>query len=237
MAAFAAPGDPPSYAEAFNKAFDPSYALEVDDAADGTTPEWEHVSFHTLDMGKVTITTGRIAACDPFVFIDTPHPYAQAVPNGDFPVRLAVVSGSLSDGRIAFARVDFASAPAVSWRMAVTEGQDLAKLKPDHIYGYGVDAGTGSFFDPAAGDAALKLLNANENAWEKWQADGERNGKNARLKPNFFLNLPMPPGNIVMFASGWGDGFYASWFGYDAKGNVVALVTDFQVIAWERARN
>jgi hypothetical protein len=30
--------------------------------------------------------------------------------------------------------------------------------------------------------------------------------------------------------------FYASWFGYDADGNVAALVTDFQTIEWTTAR-
>lgn len=44
----------------------------------------------------------------------------------------------------------------------------------------------------------------------------------------------MGPGNIIMFTSGWGDGFYASWFGYDAQGHVAALVTDFTVVDWAK---
>jgi len=36
-----------------------------------------------------------------------------------------------------------------------------------------------------------------------------------------------------MFSSGFGDGFYASYFGLDASGEVVALVTDFAVVDWD----
>jgi hypothetical protein len=37
-------------------------------------------------------------------------------------------------------------------------------------------------------------------------------------------------GNLIAFSSGWGDGCYASFFGYDAHDNLVCLVTDFQVL-------
>ena len=37
--------------------------------------------------------------------------------------------------------------------------------------------------------------------------------------------------NVICFHSGWGDGFYASYFGYDDAGAIVCLLTDFGVIA------
>ena len=36
--------------------------------------------------------------------------------------------------------------------------------------------------------------------------------------------------NVAVFSSGWGDGFYASYWGEDEAGNVLALVTDFGVL-------
>ena len=120
--------------------------------------------------------------------------------------------------------------------MAVPDGQNLSSLEEGHIFGYGVDAGTGSFFDPAAGKAAADLLRANPEAWEAWQTEGEDNGPKV-VGPYFFLlDLPLGEANAIMFGSGWGDGFYASWFGYDADGNVAALVTDFQTIDWGTAK-
>jgi hypothetical protein len=36
--------------------------------------------------------------------------------------------------------------------------------------------------------------------------------------------------NIVAFDSGYGDGIYASFFGYDAQDRPVCLITDFEVL-------
>ena len=38
--------------------------------------------------------------------------------------------------------------------------------------------------------------------------------------------------NIAIFSSGWGDGFYASYIGYDADGNICRFVTDFNILTW-----
>ncbi len=35
--------------------------------------------------------------------------------------------------------------------------------------------------------------------------------------------------NIIAFSSGWGDGCYASYWGYDADGKIACLITDFGV--------
>jgi Protein of unknown function (DUF4241) len=151
-------------------------------------------------------------------------------------VQLAVAAAGESKGRIAFARVLLADRPVVRWRMALVERQDLATLKQGETFGYPVDAGTGAFYDPATGDAANKVLARNPNKWEAWQKEGEQNGADAKFEPNFFLMLKQPPGNIAMFASGWGDGFYTSWFGYDAGDKPVVLVTDFLTIDWTKAK-
>ena len=151
-------------------------------------------------------------------------------------MRLAVASFPSGGNRVAFARVDFKQTPVVRWSMAIIDGQDVGTLKKDEIFGYGVDAGTGSFFDPVAGNAAAELLKADENAWEGWQTEGEANGPKAIGPYSFLLDLPLGEANAIMFHSGWGDGFYASWFGYDAEGNVAALVTDFQTIEWTTAK-
>ncbi|WP_253946621.1 DUF4241 domain-containing protein [Priestia filamentosa] len=36
--------------------------------------------------------------------------------------------------------------------------------------------------------------------------------------------------NALIFSSGYGDGFYASYWGINEKGNVVSLVTDFNIM-------
>jgi hypothetical protein len=39
-------------------------------------------------------------------------------------------------------------------------------------------------------------------------------------------------GNAVLFSSGWGDGGYGSYWGFDRNGKLIALMTDFQVVDW-----
>jgi Protein of unknown function (DUF4241) len=231
-----APGEPPGYAAAFERAFASRYEVVIDEADDGEPAKLVTVGFRNLDLGTIQISSGTIAACDPFVSLDNTKPFLQSVPNGTFPVQLAVATAGDGQGRVAFARVAFADRPIVRWRMALVAGQDLSTLKPGEAFGYGVDAGTGAFYDPATGETANRLLVAEPNAWEAWQTDGESNGKAASYEPNFFLLLKLPPGNIAMFASGWGDGFYTSWFGYDADDKPVALVTDFLTIDWTKAK-
>lgn len=230
----AAPGDPPPYQNAFSKAFERGWSVQIDDAEDGKPAKFLVRSFRTLDLGKLIITTGQICAADPFVNLGDTKPFTQNVLAGSHAVQLAVVQGGFDDGRVAFARVAFSEEPIVVWKQALVEGQDALALKTDEAFGYPVDAGTGSFYDVAAGQAASKMRQTDENVWEKWQTDGEANGRD--LKPSFFLMLPADPGNIAMFASGWGDGFYSSWFGFDAQGKVAVLLTDFKVVAWDRAK-
>ena len=235
----AAPGDPPGHAEVFEKAFGPGFSVMTPSGLGADGSALHAVTFRSVSIGNLTIKSGRICAVDPFVSLGKVRPFTQDVPNGEFPVRLAVgdhPAGPVKDSRVAFARVDFSGRPVTRWRMAVTAGQNVSTLKPDEIFGYGVDAGTGSFYDPAA-DATVEALYAkNPDVWQEWQTAGEANGPRIVGPYSFVLMLPMGDVNVAMFHSGWGDGFYASWFGFDADGNVAALLTDFQTIDWSKSK-
>jgi hypothetical protein len=233
--ASAGPGEPPAHTAAFERAFAPGFSVETKDEFQGET-RVETVPFKVVEAGSLKLPSGRICAADPFVSLSDAKPFKQATPTGAFPVRLAVADFPSGGLRVAFARVDFKQAAVVRWSMAVIEGQDIATLKKDEMFGYGVDAGTGSFFDPQAGKAAADLLKSNEDAWEAWQTEGEANGPKVIGPYSFLLDLPLGEANAIMFGSGWGDGFYASWFGYDADGDVAALITDFQTIDWGKAK-
>ena len=237
--AHAAPGDPPSHISAFTKAFEPGFAVETSDKLDDGTVRVETVTFKAIEIGKLIIKSGRICAADPFVSLGDMKPFTQEIPSGEFAVRLAVgfhPAGEVKDNRVSFARVDFSGEPAVRWSLAVVEGQKLTDLKEGEIFGYGVDAGTGSFFDPLAGTAAKALLAANPDASEAWQTEGEAKGPKIVGPYSFVLMQPMGDTNVAMFHSGWGDGFYSSWFGFDKDGKVAALVTDFNTIDWATSK-
>jgi hypothetical protein len=217
---------PPSYVKAFDLAFQPGFTWPGDDPK-------VRVPFKVIDGGKITITTGEIVASDPFTSIDFPA-FAQKVPVGSHPIRFAhpMMHGE-AGGRVAFARVDFTQKPVASWKMAIKANNDPATLEPGYIFGYPVDAGTGAFFDRQAALDILTQLEQGKLAddyYNDWISDGEAAG--AKRGISFYLDVPVGPCNVIMFTSGWGDGFYASYFGYDAEGQVASLLTDFQVLDW-----
>ncbi len=230
-------GEPPLAASYFNRAFAPDFIASADDALPGEKQRLVKVFFRVADLGVLKVTSGKISAADPFVGIDA-KPFSQPIPIGDFPVRLAVLHGNIGRGRVAFARVDFSDAPAVRWQMALTEGQDTSTLKSGELFGYAVDSGLGAYFDEQAGIAAAAKMKDDETYLENLLEQGQvRGAKERGASGAFRLIVDSGPANIAAFDSGWGDGVYASYFGFDADGKLAALVTDFDIIDWGKVRD
>jgi len=45
--------------------------------------------------------------------------------------------------------------------------------------------------------------------------------------------IPTTDNNVIMFHSGYGDGHYPVYWGYDQKGNVTALSMDFMLFGYD----
>ena len=235
--------------ELFEKAFIAGFAVvEQEPATAGAaTPPAQTIPFKQVVIGQLEITSGGIVAADPFVNLQRPR-FTQVVPNGVFPVTAAVAAHPSWGDREALVRVDFSAAKPVRWQMALIDGQDVATLKPGEVFGYGVDAGTGSFADATMATALEKQPRLAERESNAWLTEGETWGK--RIGLSFALSVKLPdavdraagrvsagrammpgsPGQTVIFHSGFGDGFYASYFGFAADGAAVALITDFAVV-------
>lgn len=212
-----APGPqlPPGHPAVFNDAFTPGYT---------TTIEGEAVRFVTQDLGTFSLPSGQLVACDPFG-CDGALPFARPVPRGEFPLTLSLADFG-NQRRIAFARLAFSAQPVVRWELALLQGQDPSTLQPAEFFGYPVDAGTGSFMDL--------------EAWRTFDARMERDagyadelidGMEKAGSPGWLLLAP-GSGSVAMFASGWGDGAYATYWGYDAAGKLAAALTDFYIVDW-----
>lgn len=119
----------------------------------------------------------------------------------------------------------FSPLPAKPWKMALTSRQmDPATLGPSEHFGYVVDAGTGSFMDPAAGKL-FDARNSRDDDFHRQVSRGLLTADWINLRPD-----PTREENIICFSSGFGDGSYPSFFGFDANGQVCQLVTDFGLI-------
>jgi hypothetical protein len=102
----------------------------------------------------------------------------------------------------------------------------MATLGEDGFFGYGVDAGTGSFGSPEALSEAGRVLAGDAGMLEDpiskaLFADGVGTRSAAIVAPDAGATP------IAVFASGWGDGYYPTWLGIDPDGVVVVAVTDF----------
>jgi hypothetical protein len=185
------------------------------------------VQFRVEELGLLRVPTGMLAASDPFID-QNPAPFTRTVPPGAYPV-LAAIACYPDDERIAFARLKVADGPIVSWEMALVAGQDVASLGADDMFGYGVDAGTGCFMD-ADGGRALDARMTQEGEYYNVLIEGLE-----AAQRDTWSYLDVRPSeadgvNVICFSTGFGDGFYPTYFGLDEHGSVMSVVTDFLLI-------
>jgi hypothetical protein len=178
-------------------------------------------------VGELVAPTGKIIACDPFVFPDASSFTVQLIP-GRYPVVLSVAHFDNPDQRVAYAALRIRDGQPHHWEMALRPGQDVSSLKPDHIFCYGVDSGTGCFMDLMASQGLTKRMDDDEEYFETLIAEMEK----TYVDTWSWANLEMDTNtnaNLIAFSSGLGDGCYPSYFGFDEQGNPLILVTDFGV--------
>ncbi len=186
-----------------------------------------------LPFAVINLPTGQVAACDPFVELgeDVP-PFAVCVEPGQYRVVLSIIETTdpgapapqQLSGSVAAAMLQISEEPAVSWELALCDGQD-GEFGDEEFFGYGVDSGTGCFAD-AAGTIPLGDLIEGDGG-ELAQALGD-------LQPQpIALSLEDSGYGIVAFTSGFGDGMYPTWIGRTATGDVSSFVTEFFIVPQE----
>lgn len=176
-------------------------------------------------IGELVLPTGEIIACDPLTTGTDWPALSRKVKPGHYPVSLLE-----AQSRVAAAVLRFRPGTPVRWELATLPDQDVSTLKGDEAFGYPVDAGLGSFMDKTAMalmSGEQDKLKADQNYYDDVLA--------AEFVPNqdrFVMHHPVAgnPLNIAMFWSGWGDGLYPSFWGLDATGEPLLLMTDFGVL-------
>jgi hypothetical protein len=184
----------------------------------------------TLRQKRITdlrLPTGKLVATDAFVFTE-PQPFELPLPSGIFPVVLSVAHFS-DDQRVAFASIRFRESVPVAWDMLTLDGQDTSKLEDGHIFGYGVDSGTGCFIDASAAKVLDRKMADDPEFYQEMMTAMER----TYIHTWSWLDMPFGKGNLVAFSSGVGDGAYATYAGFDADGEISVVVTDFSVVPLE----
>jgi len=178
-------------------------------------------SFYKLDIGKIKIESGKLIACDPIVMHDA-SPFTQNFPIGDFPVHLAMAK-THNDERVAFSRIVFSDKAITKWEFALQKGQKPIPLKDTSFYCYGVDGGTGIFIDSISNTIFNKK---DQSDWENvFITKAEKNSYKGYIHD-------FEGHNFATFSTGYGDGCYATYIGFDNQGKVCQILTDFGLVEW-----
>jgi len=180
----------------------------------------QSAQFKRVEAGKVRLPSGRLVATDGF----DPGvvPFVETAPCGQFPVEV-FLGCLLKDVRPAASRIRFKNEAAVRWEPAQFDwGEDRPPF--DDPFRMGVDSGTWCYMDKDLIDCHGEELRA---ALEKAEDAAEEN--DYQLPPEGVM-VNLEAGNTILFSSGTGDGFYASYWGFNEKNERVELVTDFGLL-------
>ncbi len=171
--------------------------------------------FQTKALGHLAITDEHVLCCDPLA--GGGERFERRIPNGRYPVRV-VIAARGGDERIALAQLMVRDEAPAAWVLATRADERPETLRAGDVFGYGVDSGTGCFADVDPSecdvDGLLRQLEKHQRTtWSHAECPG------------------VTDASVIAFSSGYGDGVYPSYWGLDAKGAVVCLVTDFGVVS------
>lgn len=191
------------------------------------------VTFSVHCLGNLILTSGAILACDPFLVDEGCRPFTQTVPSGNYPVFVSIAHFSpRRDKRVACAMLRICESEAVRWSNATIDAQNPSAI--DGMYGYGVDSGLGCFMDADASEAIKRKLTGSFAKFEEYHAFINNELLNNAIFDGFggtdWANMQLDrniQANTIVFGSGWGDGGYPCFWGYDASDRLVSLATDF----------
>jgi hypothetical protein len=166
------------------------------------------------DAGQLQLPTGRLVAADPSSLEFDADPFEVTVAPGTYRVSLGLATPVEDRGhsRVTAARLELGDRPAVRWEMALRDGQDPIDLGPGEFFGFGVDAGLGCYVDAGSVERV-------KDVWETLDGLGEPPCRS------------IESGTMIVWSSGWGDGAYPTWIGYDDSGAVTCFVADMLLFA------
>ena len=166
------------------------------------------------EAGVLHVPSGRVAARDPAC--GTEPAFRRTIPPGSY----RVVAGLTEMTDVAYLALWVKDTPIVRAELAFlderNEDGDAHPLWRGACQ-YGVDAGLGCFVDATLASAARAAVRAAIDAKDPVVLYGDWH----------YLNYHVGAGNVVMCRSGFGDGYYPTYVGLDAQGDVVCFVTDF----------
>lgn len=201
-----------------------------------TDPEYD-----TLTLGKVSLPSGKIIAADPLYSL--PYggtaPFVTKVKKGNYPCTLSIKNTPQYGIRYLAAKLSLNQHEAVRFQLALKAEEDPKKLGEDEIYGFPVETGLACFCDVEVQKQFQKFCNQFQKKHPKGNLYDDCFAavfaESYQKAPEFQRNggdwvdwtLPGTDHHIIMFNSGFGDGVYPAYWGYDKDGYPCCLIMQF----------
>jgi hypothetical protein len=193
-----------------------------------------------LPMGEVNFPTGEILVRDPLVYLHRGEkPYFQKVPTGRYNIETLVAELEEDHYRYVATRIAFNQNRPIVYRQALKGDEDLTGLNENSIFGFAVDAGLATIVDIKTLEAFCDF----EEAWYKNNPGGniyddffaDEFSRSYEINPAYqrsggdWINFKLPGTDlsIPMIQSGFGDGLYPVYFGYDENDLVCEVVIEY----------
>lgn len=193
-----------------------------------------------MDIGPCDLPSGKLLVRDPLVYLSdrNERPYFLTAPAGTYRTEICVVKSDGEDcDRYAAVRLRFSDKRAIHFYEALVGNENLDTLEEDGDYfGFCVDAGLGCICDETLHQLFCDWM----EQWSKEHPGGNTYDdyfaalfdENYRSHPEYqrkggdWLNwqLPGTEYHIPIFQSGFGDGVYPVYWGFDEHGAICQLV-------------
>lgn len=192
-----------------------------------------------LTIGTVDLPSGRIRLGDPFAYLCAEQ-YApileKTVTPGSYPVEISVVRSAFDSVRICTSRLKLKPTAAVRYEIATSTHETCVfKASDGDMPGFPVDAGMMCFTDAEVAHEFRVWL----DAWHEKNPDANHyDDYFAALFAESYERIPVyqreggdfiewavpdTGSRLVMNASGYGDGLYLPFWGFDSEGEVCEL--------------
>lgn len=195
--------------------------------------------FH-LNIGELLFPTGQVIVRDPLVYLKRDaQPYFTSIPPGKYPLSVLVMEVEEDHYRYVAFRLKVSTALAVVHYEALIGHENLSDFEKGEYFGFNVDAGLATIVD----NQTKEVYCAFEQQWLAENPDGNLYDdylaaefkKSYENHPQYqrpggdWINFTIPGTDLTipMIQSGYGDGAYPVYFGYDTNNEVCEIVVQF----------
>ena len=200
----------------------------------------ENTRIDILDVGHISMPSGKLVACDPICGLTEHTPYFfPKMPQGEFPVSASVIIDRAGNARYAAVKITASDETVLRYETALYGNENLNESAGILPSGFEVDSGLAALMDEKARNAFLEFLNdmteknPSFNIYDDYFSDlfsqnSCRNPKYQRKLGDWISwSIPGTKYYIPIIQSGYGDGLYPLYFGYGKGSKPISAVLHF----------